>query len=329
MAIFRCNKCKHIREVASSYIGKSIKCPKCDNKTRIYDTTAYINALIVKHNKMAQELRILHREHEPEGAAQDTSNSLSLEGIDIHNTNIFSQPNSYKPIIQWFDNKNIQATIDPNSVDTTGFFDEIAMALGNNYNVLCIVSNQIKYVQNKGYDNVKIDISKKKKEEIQQITTFCKMLYDYSFVAKYFYQKKDKIIRLTLQMAPTIKAFFNGIWMEWFTLITLLNHFRDNNALSSCARNVCISFSGGDSKELDIFFLTNKGTPVCIECKSGEFRHDIHKYLSLRKRLDLEKQQFIICIFGLSSKQTQGMTSMYDLAFTNEKNLVDHINTII
>ena len=41
----------------------------------------------------------------------------------------------------------IIANINPEAVDTTGFFDEIALSLGENYKTLSFVSNQIKYVQ--------------------------------------------------------------------------------------------------------------------------------------------------------------------------------------
>ena len=150
-------------------------------------------------------------------------------------------------------------------------------------------------------------------------------MYDYSFVAKYFYDKKNKIIRLTLQTAPKIKSFFNGIWMEWFTLMKLLEFFRDNKIEASCMRNLEVSFPNGISHELDIFFLTENDTPFCVECKSGEFRHDIDKYLKLRAQLNIDKNQFVICIFGLSQEQAQGMTSMYDLTFTNEADLIGHI----
>ena len=97
----------------------------------------------------------------------------------------------------------------------------------------------------------------------------------------------------------------------------------------SCMRSLNVSFSNGLSNELDIFFLTKNNTPVCVECKSGEFRHDIDKYLKLRSQLNISKSQFVICVFGLSQEQTQGMTSMYDLTFTNETNLIDHIETIL
>ncbi|MCD4743745.1 MAG: DUF1887 family protein [Desulfobacteraceae bacterium] len=195
--------------------------------------------------------------------------------------------------------------------------------------MLKFVSDQIKYIQNKGYTNVKLDLSKKNQKEINQITSFCKEMHDYSFVAKYFYQKKDKIIRLTLQTAPKIRAFFNGIWMEWFTFIKLLEFFQDKKIDASCMRSIQVSFPNGVSNELDIFFLTKKNTPVCIECKSGEFRQDIDKYLKLLKQLNIQKDQFILCIFGLSKEQTQGLTSMYDLTFTNEINLMSHIEKII
>ena len=49
MAIFRCNKCGHLREVGNDYLGKSVKCPKCDQITTIHDTIPFIRALIKKY----------------------------------------------------------------------------------------------------------------------------------------------------------------------------------------------------------------------------------------------------------------------------------------
>jgi len=330
MALFRCNECNHIREVGSDYIGKSVKCPKCSEITPIHDTVKFINALIQKHVAQNKELKKLQQKLAIENILdnQIAENNL-IEEIDISNTKALTQADMYEPIVQWFKKYQIQIQINQEAVDTTGFFDEIALSLGNNFNVLSFVSDQIKYIQNKGYTNVKLDLSKKSPEEIRIINSFCKELYDYSFVAKYFYQKKEKIIRLSLQTAPKIRDFFNGIWMEWFTLMTLLEHFRDNKINVSCMRSLDVSFPNGMSNELDIFFITKNNIPVCIECKSGEFRQDIDKYLKLRKLLNIEKNQFVVCVFGLSQEQTQGMTSMYDLTFANENNLIKHIEAII
>jgi len=329
MAIFRCNQCGHIREVGNDYIGKSVICPKCKNITRIRDTVAFLKAVIKKHTLQTKELQRAREGINDEKPGQKMVESFSFDDIDINNTDIFTQSVSYAPIVDWFEERKIQIQINSDSMDTTGFFDEISLLLGNNFQVLNVVASQIKYVQNKGFSNVKIELSQKNKEEIQQITSFCKSLYDYSFVAKYFYQKKDKVIRLTLQSAPKIREFFNGIWMEWFILMKLLELFRVCKIAPSISRNSKITFANGTSNELDIFFLTKSNVSVYIECKSGEFRQDINKYLSLRKQLKIDKSQFILCVFGLSREQAQGMTSMYDLTFVNEKTLIEHIETLV
>lgn len=329
MAIFRCNKCGHIREVGKDYIGKNVKCPKCEKPSTIHDTVSFLKALISKHIEQNKELRQLRENLNVEDVKPEGFENISFEDVDIHNTNILTQKNNLEPIQDWFDQRNIQLSLNPEAVDTTGFFDEIASLLGKKFDVLSHVTNQIKYIQNKGYTNVKIELSKRNQKEIQQITSFCKKLYDYSFVAKCHYQKKDKIVRLTLQSAPKIREFFNGIWMEWFALMELLELFSARELMFTCSRNLNVTFSGNKSYELDLFFLTDKGFPICIECKTGEFRHDIDKYLTLRKMLDIDKKQFVICVFGLSQEQAQGMSSMYDLTFTNEISLTHYIQSLI
>jgi phage FluMu protein Com len=330
MAIFRCKKCGHLREVGNDFIGKSVKCPKCTTVVPIYNTVPFITALIQQNISQQNELKELRQRVTDEDELEiQIIDDDSFDEIDIHNTKILTQSVKYEPIIQWFKRKNIKTEIDQDAIDTTGFFDEIALSMGGNYGVLKFVCNQIKYIQNKGYKNVKLDLARKSQEEIKQIKAFCKELYDYSFVARYHYQKKDQTIRLTLQTVPKIRSFFNGTWMEWFILMKLLIFFQEKKINNSCTRGLNISFPNGATNELDIFFLTEKNIPVCIECKAGEFRRDIDKYLKLRKQLKLDKNQFVLCIFGLSQEQTQGMSSMYDLTFTNEANLINHIGNII
>ena len=87
-------------------------------------------------------------------------------------------------------------------------------------------------------------------------------------------------------------------------------------------------FQNEDQYELDVFFLINGTTPLCIECKTGEFRKDIEKYSVLQKRLKLDDGQFLICAVGLSDKQSQGLTSMYDVSFVNEKNFLQQVEEI-
>lgn len=329
MAIFRCNKCGHIREVSVDHVGRSVKCPECEQLTIIHDTVTFIKVLIQKYINQKKQLQMLQKESSINKLDNQCVENISFEEVDIHNTNALTQANNLEPISQWFEKRKIKVNFKPDAADTTGFFDEMALKLGNDFEVLSCVSNQIKYVQNRGYTSVKIEISKKTLQDIQKIITFCRELYDYSFVAKFFYQKNEKVIRLTLQTAPRIREFFNGLWMEWFTLMKLLHLFREKKISSACTRALEISLNEGSYNELDLFLLSENNIPVCIECKSGEFRQDIDKYLSLRKQLNISKSQFVICVFGLSNEQAIGMTSMYDLTFVNESSIVGHIESII
>ena len=89
-----------------------------------------------------------------------------------------------------------------------------------------------------------------------------------------------------------------------------------------------INFANDDKNELDIFFIAND-IPICIECKSGEFRPYIEKYSKLRKRLKMDKSQFLFCVIGLDSIQTQGFSGTYDVTFVNEKNLFSHLEWVL
>jgi len=49
------------------------------------------------------------------------------------------------PILNWFEQRQIKVDINPKAIDTTGFFDEVALTLGNQYDLLKEISEQIKY----------------------------------------------------------------------------------------------------------------------------------------------------------------------------------------
>ncbi len=330
MAIFRCKTCCHLREVPNSYIGKSVNCPRCKTLNQIHDTVGFIEKVLERYLLQYKELQDLRQQLAP----AKTSDSSPVEqqprtDIDIYNTTAMASSQQYEPILTWFQERQIQLDVNHQAIDTTGFFDEVAMQLGDQYEILKLVSDKIKYIQQKGYTNTTIHLSKQSQKDIKLITQFCKELHDYSFVAKYFYQKQNKIIRLTLQTAPTIVTFFNGEWLEWFVFMKLLEFVRKQQLSVACLRSLSVIFPNEDVHELDVFFLINNRIPVCIECKTGEFRQLIEKYSTLRKRLKLERTQFLLCVIGLSEEQTQGLSSMYDVTFVNEKNFLEHVKQLL
>ncbi len=329
MALFRCNKCAHLREVPSEHVGKSVKCPKCQQAVTIYDTVFFIEKLLEKLLLQAKALRELQQLQPQKLENSSASEQTSLEEIDIYHTEALKSDEQYRPVLQWFEQRQIAVEVNHKAIETTGFFDEIALALGNDFDTLSEVVDQIKYVQRKGYGEVKLNLGRKSQEQVKKITEFCRNLYDYTFVAKYFYQKEDKIVRLKLQTIPAIINFFNGEWMEWLIFMRMLEFYKTKKLPVSCLHNLSITFPNKDVHELDIFVLVNNSIPVCIECKSGEFQQQIDKYLTIRKRINIDKAGFLLCIIGLSQKQCEGLTGMHELTFVNESNFLEHLEKML
>ena len=110
--------------------------------------------------------------------------------------------------------------------------------------------------------------------------------------------------------------------------LKLLTVFRERRILAACLRNPVVTLPNDDVHELDVFFLVDNRIPLCIECKTGEFRQDIDKYTRLVKRLKLEKEEFLVCATGLDEKQIQGFNNMYGVTFTNETNFLEHVQRV-
>jgi len=326
MAILLCNKCSYLREVSDDYVGKAVKCPVCKAPVPIHNSVAFVKNIITKY----QSLNEKYTELKGNLAEDESLESIEcLDDVDLHNTSAMTRQTQFKPIIDWFDKKGIILDIDTSTIDTQGFFDEIAVALGENYELLKNVNDQIKKAQRKGYSSISLAISNYSQKEIHALTRYCRELYDFSFVAKYFYNKSDKKIHLTLQKAPAVVNFFNGEWFEWFVFMKLLVAFYEKKIQFSALRSFKVHFPNEDKHEVDVFFLINNKIPLFIECKSGEFRSTIEKYHKLRKRMGIDKQNFTMLVLGLSDEQAKGLTSMYDITFVNENNFVEYFLTLL
>ena len=92
MALFRCNKCGHLREVPDDYIGKSVKCPRCKQiAPPIHDTVAFVKNVLKKYRFQYKELHQLRQQvTNVEESEIPADEQQSLEAIDIYNTGLFS-----------------------------------------------------------------------------------------------------------------------------------------------------------------------------------------------------------------------------------------------
>lgn len=326
MAIARCNKCALLAEHPEALVNQSIACPSCGTPAVVYPTLFFIEKLLDKYFTAQREvIRLSSASKQPEKPVAESTASSSQGDINLANTDMFATDQQHGPIYDWFRKKHISIQANLRGVDTTGFFDEVAMSIGGDPMLLKEVVERIRWAQQKEHSSTTIPLAKKSPAEAQTISAFCQQLYDFSFVAKCFHNRPENNVRLILQNAPAIRSFFNGEWLEWFALMTCLQFARERKRRFSCARNLSIRLQNEDVYELDVFMLIDGGTPVCIECKTGEFRQNIDRYLTLRKRLGLDGKHFIMCVVGLNDEHAKGLSTMYDLNFVSEKELASQL----
>lgn len=330
MAIIRCNTCTLLAEQPDYLAGKSIACPKCNTPASVYPTLFFIEKVLDKYFAAQREVIRLKSAARPENAVAvaETSTPSPLADIDLANTDFLASELQHGPIVDWFHKKQIKVQANLRNVDTSGFFDEVAEAIGGNLPVLKEVLDRIRWSQQKEHASATISLDKKSPADAKAISAFCQQLYDFSFVAKCFHNKPENNVRVILQTAPAIRDFFNGEWLEWHALMVSLRYAKERNRRFSCTRGLNIVLSNGEPYELDVFMLIDGNTPICIECKSGEFRQNIDRYLALRKRLGVEARNFIMCIAGLSDDNAKAFTAMYDLTFVSERELASHLTQL-
>lgn len=202
---------------------------------------------------------------------------------------------------------------------------------GDNYAVWSDILGKIGWAYRKEYTKININLTNMSQKNGQIINSTCKELYNQTLFSRYFYQKQEKIISLGLQNATAIKHFFNGGWLEWHALGIILEEVKQcgKDYTFSCARNINMKFDNGDLHEIDVMLLPKEQDPIVIECKSGEFRREIEKYVKLNKRLELPSGHFMILAAEIDSDQSAALSSMYGLSFVSLENLKQSLRQII
>jgi len=186
MPIQRCNQCGHTGEVLDILPGTAVACPSCKGDAPVYDTTFFVRRLLQQYGALHQEvrrLRALQPDPAPVPQAASTQGS-NLAEIDLHNTSALTASAQHAPIVEWFRQRRIEARPVPEAVETSGFFDEIAVEIGDNYALLGEVVAKIRWGQRKDVPNFSLKLSDYSQKDGQVINAFCKRLYEHTFLAK-------------------------------------------------------------------------------------------------------------------------------------------------
>lgn len=323
MAIVKCAHCEFIREIDNQHEGKRTKCPACQTLLYVQNTVAFVTDLSQEISQLREEVSQL-KQNVRLTCDEATKTKSGYAFANLSSSPIFE---NYNAVIQWFKAKQIKAEPNNEAMDISGFFDEIAVELGDNYAILGEVCAKIKHAQHK-YGKFTLNLAAHSQQNTQIITHFIKELYDCAFITRYTHDKTNKRVHVSLQTAPKITRFFDGDWLEWYVLMKVATLLVDKKVKFSCLRGFQVYFSNGDQHEIDLFFLINGTIPLWIECKSGEFRQFINKYSTLRKQLKLEKTNSFLLVLGMPDEKVAGLTNTFDVTMVNENNFLTHIEKL-
>jgi hypothetical protein len=333
MPIYRCTACGFIGEDQSAAAGTKLPCARCGTASALFATPFYVEKLVERYLGTRRELEALkaamaspEEESSPPGTDSPAPNSLNLD--ELHNTALLATETQHRPLLDWFKALQIGATFSLEGVDTTGFFDEAARELGEHYPVLNGLMEQVRFAYRKDFSWINVDLAKRDPDTRQQLLMFARQMYGHTLFSRYSYKKQTQVLGLGMQSAPSVRNFFMGAWLEWYALTTLLHACIQGKREFSCARNVHLALQDGGARELDVAALVS-GKLVVIECKTGEFRGELEKYVKLRQRLGVDPDRFIICNPDLPDEQAAGLGPMYSLTFVNMRSLRTHLERLI
>lgn len=240
--------------------------------------------------------------------------------MDTNNSQLATEA-QHQPLYHWFAAQKIDPKFDYETVNLAGYFDKAAHAIGQHYTLFKPILKRINWAYRNKHLHLKLDLKKYAQQDAGQIQRLCRDFYQHTLFSRCHYHKQEKILTLKLQTAQPVRQFFCGIWLEWWALNIVLQARTSLNGAAACARQLHIKFSNQDLYELDVILLPAGAAPLIIECKTGEFRHQLEQYLQLCKRLNLPSQRFIVLVADLDSVQASTLSAMYPLSFATPATL--------
>lgn len=352
-SIFHCKHCGHI-ELMSVAHKANVVCTQCQREGVAYDCVFFVRKLIERYTALAHQYRALQETKKNEtqttnnesilyqpskqsnSIAQESPNLQHLQTNLLHNVNfketdILSSREQHKMLEDWFAARDIQLQFDYSAVDTSGFFDDASLLLGQYYPLCKTILNSAKWAYHNKRPSFNIDLGKYTQQEAKSLRELCQNLYNYSIFTRYIYRKENKVAQLFLQNTQVIQQFLTGGWLEWYVLMKLLERAksRGQHFVFSCSRSTKFVFRNQDVHELDVLFMTQHKLPVVIECKSGEFRQDIPKLVNIQKRLGLPVENFIVLALDNDQQQANALSKMYPLTFASLNDWQEKVSRLL
>ncbi|HNA68414.1 MAG TPA: hypothetical protein PLD21_12245 [Rhodocyclaceae bacterium] len=341
MAILRCNHCGHVAETRVDANGQNMPCPRCITPAPVYDTVVFIRKVLDQYFQLRDELNRLKAgasammQAEPARLATATATTAApCDPPPVARPPAGARPNQFAlnsqfaAIEQWFLRRQIQIRPPTDAPELSPAFERTAADLGRYHSLLRDFFERIPATPTPDDNRLHLDLNARNAQEIGDLDAVFARLHGSAFLSHYTLDKPDRSLHAALPADPAILRFLSGEWLEWYSLGRLAEHFRKKGLRAAGARGLTALLADGDERPLDVFFLVNGNTPICLACRTGDVRPDIDTLLRLRKRLGIPRGQFIVCSPTLAEEQAEHLSTAHELSCVTPAGLITHIERL-
>ncbi|MCC7493625.1 MAG: hypothetical protein IT204_14820 [Fimbriimonadaceae bacterium] len=221
--------------------------------------------------------------------------------------------------VAWLQARKILLRRLPAPASADAVFDRLASTLGSRYQHLWRLHDQLRRCLATG-QSLSLQLTDRSQEEVAACTALAHDLSKLAILTRYHYQKSTRLLNATVERSGAVVAFFTGGWFERYVCLQAEQVLAASGHPTAHLQNPQVQFANGDAGELDLFFMV-AGTPLWIECKTGDYQLHVRRYGELRRRLELPASRALLVLLGQTANLCQELSAIYGLTVCNEQTL--------
>jgi hypothetical protein len=308
--------------------GDSSAAPLCGlSKGALMSTSqeGVLEAILLELKEISHEVRALRKE------LRETELPLSSQIAEPDNSvdadkaadRTAKEEEAFLSVFDWLASRNITVKNYRQQEATDEIFDRMATFLGERFDSLVNLHDQIRRNLSTG-SSFTLNLASGSQEEIANSTQLCTWLHRYAFLSSYKYNSYSKTIYAAPQRVGRVINFFTGGWFERFVFLKVSSLLSQNDLEYVHLANPQISLPNGDDFELDLLFLVGD-EPLWLECKTGDYQSHVAKYANVRPTLGISEERSILVILGTPDDLASQLTDLYDITVANENTLLPQV----
>jgi hypothetical protein len=233
-----------------------------------------------------------------------------------------STSQSTEAVVKWLNTRNLEVISYHRSSPIDTIFNNIALSLGKQYDILKPLYGAIKRSAAQGVSS-SLNVQGKSQAELSLWTRFCSEMRDKGMLSQYRYDRVKRLIQLNVQPRGDIQNFFTGNWFERYTCQTIIEILKRRKDLYSVLINPRVQLPNGDRFELDLLFLVND-QPLWLECKTGKDSHEhLKKYSNHRRMLAVPTSRSFLVMLEIEQSMAEDLTRLWDMTAVNQQMVIE------